>query len=132
MTRPALEFFDPLTTGLVWRPVAGDRTHLLEDLVLSEDPESGARTTLRRFPPGIDTTVNGVVRHDTWEEVWIVSGTLHDLSLGETFSQGMYACRPPGMPHGPWSSVDGAVTFEVCYPDGIAPSAGRAADPAGE
>ncbi len=34
----------------------------------------------------------------------------------QTFGAGMYACRPPGMPHGPWHSPDGCLTFEVRYP----------------
>jgi gamma-glutamylcyclotransferase (GGCT)/AIG2-like uncharacterized protein YtfP len=117
-----LEFSDPQALGRGWQPVAGDLSGRLEELVLNHDPATGVRTTLMRFQPGADTTVNGVVIHDTWEEVWIVSGTLHDLSLGRTFSQGMYARRPPGMPHGPWSSLDGAVTFQVTYPDPIGAS----------
>ncbi|MED5569770.1 MAG: cupin, partial [Chloroflexota bacterium] len=28
---------------------------------------------------------------------------------------GMYACRPPGMPHGPYLSPIGCTTFEVRY-----------------
>lgn len=125
MTRPPLEFFDPLAGEPPWQPVAGDLTDQLEELVLSEDAETGARTTLMRFPAGVDTSANGVVRHDTWEEVWIVSGSLRDLSLGATFTQGMYACRPPGMPHGPWASPDGAVTFQVCYAAGTLPMTPR-------
>jgi hypothetical protein len=40
---------------------------------------------------------------------------LFDDALGETCSAGMYACRPPGMPHGPWRSEDGCRTFEIRY-----------------
>jgi hypothetical protein len=58
-----------------------------------------------------------VVRHDVWEEVWILEGAITDLSLGQTFTAGMYACRPPGMPHGPWISPEGCMTFEVRYAD---------------
>jgi hypothetical protein len=58
-----------------------------------------------------------VVRHDVWEEVWILEGAITDLSLGQTFTAGMYAGRPPGMPHGPWISLEGCMTFEVRYAD---------------
>jgi hypothetical protein len=95
--------------------VARDTTGQLSELVLSRDPASGAFTRLLRFAPGADTSPNGTMTHDVWEEVWIVAGTLRDLRLAQTFSTGMYACRPPGMPHGPWRSDDGCLTFEVRY-----------------
>jgi hypothetical protein len=68
-----------------------------------------------RFEPGTDTSDNGVLTHDFWEEVYILEGDLTDLRLGETFTAGMYACRPPGMEHGPWSTQSGCLTFEVRY-----------------
>ena len=40
---------------------------------------------------------------------------MHDLVLARTFSKGMYACRPPGMPHGPWRSETGCTTIEFRY-----------------
>jgi hypothetical protein len=116
MAKPEMEFFDPLAaSGLSWQPVAGDTTGQLSELVLSRDPANGAFTRLLRFAPGADTSPNGTLTHDIWEEVWIVEGTLHDLRLGRTFTAGMYACRPPGMPHGPWRSENGCLTFEVRY-----------------
>jgi hypothetical protein len=51
----------------------------------------------------------------SWEEVYILEGALHDLTLGQTFRKGSYACRPPGMRHGPWLAPEGCVTFEVRY-----------------
>jgi len=45
----------------------------------------------------------------------VLEGSLGDLRLDEEFSAGMYACRPPGMPHGPWRTERGCVTFEVRY-----------------
>jgi hypothetical protein len=38
-----------------------------------------------------------------------------DIPLQQKFSAGMYACRPPGMKHGPWRSEEGCITFEVRY-----------------
>jgi hypothetical protein len=124
--KPEYEFFDPLTAGhLAWRPAAGDATGQLHEMILSSDPETGDYTRLLRFAPGIDTTPNGVLTHDVWEEVWIIDGSIHDLRLGQTFVKGMYACRPPGMEHGPWTSPNGALTFEIRYarhlPGGDAP-----------
>jgi len=55
------------------------------------------------------------ITHDFWEEVWIVGGSLTDLGLQRTFSAGMYACRPPGMPHGPYRCASGALLFETRY-----------------
>jgi hypothetical protein len=105
------EFFDPSRLG---RRSVG-RVAGLTETILSEDPETGDYTRLLHFQPGTDTSPMGVQRHEFWEEVWIVDGALTDLSLGETFSAGMYACRPPGMPHGPWRSDGGCRTFEIRY-----------------
>ena len=126
MPKPQYEFFDPLRAGrLTWRPVPGDASGQLSELILSHDPDSGAFTRLLRFAPGTDTSVVGTLTHDVWEEVWILEGSLHDLRLQRTFTAGMYACRPPGMAHGPWRSEDGCLTFEVRYRCGCAPTTRR-------
>lgn len=117
-SKPEYEFFDPTAAdGLPWTPVYGDQTGLLEEIILSGSHESGWVTRLLRFPPDSDTTVNGTFTHDVWEEVYIIEGEIHDLRLGQTFTKGMYASRPPGMEHGPWTSGPGALTFEIRYPD---------------
>ena len=38
-----------------------------------------------------------------------------DLSLDRTFAAGDYACRPPGMVHGPWRTDAGCEMLEVRY-----------------
>jgi hypothetical protein len=117
-SKPELEFFDPTSAdAFAWTPVAGDVTGQLAEMILSGSHESGWVSRLLRFQPGCDTTANGTLTHDVWEEVWIVSGEIRDLRLGRTFTAGMYACRPPGMEHGPWTSVPGAVTFETRFPE---------------
>jgi hypothetical protein len=67
------------------------------------------------LPPGCDTTPNGVQVHDFWEEVYILEGSFTDTRLGQTFRAGDFACRPPGMEHGPWTTDEGCTTFEVRY-----------------
>lgn len=112
MPKPEREFF--AVDEVPFTPCAGEVPALVER-ILAADPDRGVATRVLRFPPGTDTTPNGVQKHDFWEEVYIVEGDLTDLNLGETFTAGMYACRPPGMPHGPWHSDGGCVTFEVRY-----------------
>jgi len=85
----------------------------IEEKILSRDPETGDVMRLLRFAAGVQTTET--ITHDFWEEVWIVDGSLMDLGLGRTFSAGMYACRPPGMPHGPYRSPAGVLLFETRY-----------------
>jgi hypothetical protein len=53
--------------------------------------------------------------HPFWEEVFILEGALHDLTLDQVFPAGTYACRPPGMAHGPWVASEGCLTVEVRY-----------------
>jgi hypothetical protein len=101
-----------------WTPVAGSPSAGaggpgIEEKILSRDPDTGDVTRLLRFAPGVKTT--DTIAHDFWEEVLIVDGSLVDLRLGLTFTAGMYACRPPGMTHGPYASPDGALLFETRY-----------------
>jgi hypothetical protein len=110
MPKPEFEFFEP--SQVPSRSVGGIPG--LTEKILSEDPETGDYTRILQFAPGTDTTP-GVQTHEFWEEVWIIEGSIHDLTLDQTFSAGMYACRPPGMPHGPWRSINGCRTFEVRY-----------------
>lgn len=105
------EFFDP-ARSIEWQPVAGYPAGIFER-VLSADPESVDYTRLLSFQPGIETRERLV--HDFWEEVYIADGYLIDKTLEKTFTAGMYACRPPGMEHGPYSTPEGGVTFEVRY-----------------
>lgn len=112
MPKPELEFSFPSAS---WQTPAGSTAHGISEQILSHDPESGAYTRLLRFEPGADSSVNGVQRHDFWEEIYVVDGDLTDLTLGERFTAGMYACRPPGMPHGPWRSESGVLMVEFRY-----------------
>ena len=116
--KPELEFVLPTPdAGFHWQPLSFDLTGQLSEIILSGSHESGWVSRLLRFEPGADTSPNGVLTHDVWEEVFIVSGAIHDLRLGQTFTAGMYACRPPGMEHGPWTSEGGAITFETRFPE---------------
>src|SRR5579884_841756 len=112
MPKPEREFFP--ATDVSWTPAAGVVAGLRER-ILASDPDAGVATRILHFEPGTDTTPNGVQVHDFWEEVYILEGALHDLTLNQTFPAGTYACRPPGMPHGPWRAPEGCLTFEVRY-----------------
>ncbi len=106
-----LEFFD--AGSVLWEPIDGSPG--LSQRILAGDKDEPDHSRVLRFAPG--TITRDTLRHDYWEEVWILEGSLHDLRLDETFTAGMYACRPPGMPHGPWRSDEGCITFEVRYSD---------------
>lgn len=117
MPKPEREFFAVADVG--WTPCAGNISGL-DERILAADTDAGVATRILRFEPGTDTTANGVQVHDFWEEVHILEGSLTDLTLGETFVAGMYACRPPRMPHGPWVSPMGCLTFEARYRTAVA------------
>ena len=108
MPKPEIEF--RAVDDIPWRQMPDNDKQWEKILAMDE---SGNGTRLLRFAPGCRT--QDVLRHDFWEEIWILEGSLTDLRLGETFSAGMYACRPPGMPHGPWEAPQGCITFEVRY-----------------
>lgn len=111
MAKPEIEFID-CDTSYQWQPVEGDSLGIKEK-ILSHDPETGDYTRLLKFPPGIET--KDTLVHDFWEEVWIIEGTLYDKVKKETYLPGFYACRPPGMTHGPYEIPYGCVTFEIRY-----------------
>jgi hypothetical protein len=114
--KPEREFFRP--DDIPWTPVSGSPTAGaggpgIEEKVLAHDPETGDVTRLLRFAPGVET--REPIAHDFWEEVWILEGALEDLGRRATFTAGMYACRPPGMRHGPYRTRAGVLMFEIRY-----------------
>ncbi|MDI6895567.1 MAG: cupin domain-containing protein [Bacillota bacterium] len=108
MPKPEIEF--SLLADAEWRAAEGYPPGVKEK-VLANDPETGALTRLLRFEPGARTTQ--VLAHDFWEEVYILEGKL--IQGESVFEQGSYACRPPGMLHGPYYAPEGCTTFEVRY-----------------
>jgi hypothetical protein len=115
MPKPELEFFRP--DHIPWESVAGSATGGaggagVKQKILSRS-EDGDVTRLLQFDAGVETTET--ITHDFWEEVWILEGELVDLGKKQTFTAGMYACRPPGMVHGPYRVPMGCVTLEMRY-----------------
>ncbi len=113
MAKLEREFFP--VTDVDWTPAMGGGVPGLWERILASD-ENGVATRILRFDPGTNTSAAGAQVHPFWEEVYILDGFLHDLTLNERFDKGTYACRPPGMRHGPWIAPEGCLTFEVRYP----------------
>ena len=111
MAKPELEFHRPEGP---WVP-DGEPVRGIWTQTLAEDPQNGGYTGLVRYDPGVDTSPLGTRVHTYWEEVYLLEGELTDLRLGQTFGAGMYACRPPGMEHGPWRTERGVLMLEVRY-----------------
>lgn len=99
-----------------WQPLAstlaGLEVKLLADN-LNEEIRTGARTRLVRFAPGAATTVP--FTHTYWEEVYVLSGDMSDLTRQAQHEAPVDSCRPPGTAHGPFSSNAGCVLFEIQY-----------------
>lgn len=110
MCKEEREFFD--VSAVDWQAVEGGPDGAYEK-ILSRDSETGSYTRVLRFDPGVETVET--LSHDFWEEVYILRGGLIDRGKGETFVEGMYACRPPGMKHGPYDCPVGCVTLEIRY-----------------
>ena len=118
--KPHLEFHRlDMTSG--WETPPGYPPGIKQKILASDIDEagkSGSRSRLLRFDPGTYTTAPFV--HDHWEEVFLVSG---DLTVGNdsagrggvSFTASTYACRPPGVRHGPFKSEHGCLLFEIHY-----------------
>jgi hypothetical protein len=76
--------------------------------------EDGRITRIARWAPGT-TSGTEVIRHEYFEEVYLLEGSLTDLTLGKTFTAGDYAARRPGMPHGPYRTGEGCAMLEIRY-----------------
>lgn len=107
MPKPTLEFFP--VGSVEWAAVSPG----VWERVLARDDDGVGLTRILRWDPGLDTSASGPAVHDYWEEVLILSGSIRDLALDADFAAGDYACRPPGMVHGPWVSAEGCEMFEV-------------------
>ena len=116
MAKPEFEFFRP--DQIQWEQITGSPTAGVggpgvQQKILSQDKESGDVTRLLKFNAGVETKES--ITHDFWEEVWILEGELIDIAKKQTFTAGMYACRPPGMIHGPYRVPKGCTTLEFRY-----------------
>ena len=112
------------TTSAYWSPLAAEGwtpvkglEGMAEELPLSEDPQTGEYPRLTRFLPGADTTALGGKRHNYPEEVFIVSGHLHDAAFNRWLVPGDYASREPGQLHGPFRSESGCLVLEISFPN---------------
>lgn len=117
MAKPELEFFD---TGLIpWKPVEGIPGKY--EKILARDPDTGSYTRLLLCEPDLDACIRQpkaapgevLCHEDFWEEVFVIRGTTIDVALNKTYRAGYYACRPPGMKHGPFFYPTGAINFEI-------------------
>jgi hypothetical protein len=108
-----------MSTG--WETPAGYPKGIEQKILagsLDESARTGNRSRFLRFAPGVYTTKPFV--HEYWEEVLLISGDLivgndERGQGGESFRQFTFACRPPGVPHGPFKSVNGCILFEIHY-----------------
>ena len=122
MNKPHLEF-QRLDMNSGWATPAGYPPGIKQKILasdLDEQRKTGSRTRLLRFDPGVYTSAPFV--HDHWEEVYILAGDLivgndADGNGGESFTGPTYACRPPGVVHGPFKSREGCLLFELHYYD---------------
>jgi hypothetical protein len=122
INKPHIEF-SPVDLSVGWEVPEGYPPGMEQKIMagaLDERMRKGTRTRLLRFQPGVFTTAPFV--HNYWEEVFLVSGDLRVGSDanghgGEAFAPHTYACRPPGVFHGPFKSVGGCLLLELHYFD---------------
>jgi hypothetical protein len=120
--KPHLEFH-PLNLAEGWESPTGYPPGITQKILasdLDETAKKGSRTRLLRFVPGAFTDEPFV--HDYWEEVFLFQGELFVGSDpqgkgGEPFFATTFACRPPGVFHGPFRSERGCLLFEMHYYD---------------
>jgi len=109
-----MELFDPMAadSGFEWETVDGhDDIH---EMVMYRD-EDGSHTRFLRMEPG--ASIEERLSHDHYEELYVIEGGIVDTTLDQAFTSGMYACRTPGMPHGPYEAPVGCLTMEFRYYD---------------
>lgn len=105
-----LEFHDPSTRTSWQQCEPGIRM-----MIINEDLATGRRSLLQQYSPGA-ANATSLVPHPYIEEVYLIEGDLTDITIGQTFTKGMYAYRNPGMKHGPYTSQNGCLMFVICMP----------------
>ena len=120
MSKSTATYWNPLNPESrgQWTPTKG-LEGMVEELTLSIDQDSGEYTRLTRFLPGADTSPFGGKAHPYPEEVFIVSGRLHDQAFDLWLEAGHYASRPSGEIHGPFRTDVGCVVLEVSFPNRV-------------
>ena len=73
-------------------------------------PERGIPVSMK-YDPG--TEFNEVLKHDFYEEIYVLSGTLIDLGKNLKLKESYYGYRHPGMDHWHYISPDGMMTLEI-------------------
>ena len=120
LDKPPVDFHT-LDVDEGWEPAPGAAPGIEQKLLsgdLDETNKVGARPRLIRFHPGAVAPEPFV--HDYWEEVYLIRGQLTvgcdaEGAGGTVYDPPSYACRPPGTPHGPFTSKDGCLFFEIQY-----------------
>lgn len=107
--RPLIEHLD--TETLDWEPIEG--VVGLWQKTLSFDEETGDYSRLLKIAPAFRS--DAVLVHDFCEEVLIVSGSVYDHTSQKLFKAGDYSHLPPGTKHGPFTSEEGCITFEIHF-----------------
>lgn len=121
MAKPTTNFID--TEIIPYKAIKGAPGQY--EKILAKDPETGAYTRLILSQADLDESIRAydspsnkmLIHKDLWEEVYSFSGTLIDTRLNQTFKEGYFACRPPGMKHGPFFHPTGAVSYEIKTPE---------------
>lgn len=119
-SKPHLEFL-PIDMKSGWERPPGYKQGFWQKILasdLDEANKTGSRSRLLRIEPGVFSEAPFI--HDHWEEVFLAEGDLivgnDDRGQGgEQFFAPTYACRPPGVAHGPFKSEKGCVLFELHY-----------------
>ena len=118
--KPHLEFIT-IDRDEGWQTPPGYKRGFWQKVLASDLDEvnkRGSRSRLLRIDPGVYSEAPFV--HDHWEEVYLAEGDLIvgcDASGngGTQFHAPTYACRPPGVYHGPFKSENGCLLFELHY-----------------
>ena len=109
MPKEMKEYYD-VDVYIPWTQVEDSAEGVMEK-ILSID-EEGNKTRLLKYP---SMQAGKICCHEFWEETFILQGSLYDAENDVSYLPGYYACRPPGMKHGPFSSPNGCLMIEFHY-----------------
>lgn len=110
MPKKEMEYFDA-DVNIPWTPVEGLPDGVMEK-IFSID-EYGNKSRLLKWP--VCEVAGKTLEHDFWEETYILEGSLYDHLHDKHYLKGYYACRPPHMKHGPYTTSTGCLLFEIHY-----------------
>lgn len=107
-----VEFVNP-HIEYTWTAEPNFKEEGVTETIFYKDENTGTYCRFLSLPPGFRSGVT--LLHDFDEIVYIISGTMTNERLNQSYPAGSVAFFPAGIKHGPLNAPDGVLALEFRY-----------------